>query len=47
MTCMHSTETVFTGSVTRLIGLVIREGVASFMWAVFACIARYFLRAVF
>ena len=53
MTCMHSTETVFTGSVMRaailrvLIGLVIREGVASFMWAAFVCIARYFLSAVF
>ena len=30
-----------------LIGLVIREGVASFMWAAFVCIARYFFERCF
>ena len=53
MTCiMHSTDTVFRGNYHKshhsraLIGLVIQEGVASFMWVVFVCIARYFLSAV-
>ena len=49
---MHSTETVFAGSITTaailaLIGLVIRESVASFMWAAFVCIARYFFKRCF
>ena len=39
MTSMHSTETVFVG--------IIREGVASFMWAAFVRITGYFLSAVF
>ena len=52
MTCMHNRDG-FRGKYHEsrhsraLIGLVIREGVASFMWAAFVCIARYFLSAVF